>query len=276
MADLTINGITLPGDVNNTGWWLVQDGLKGWYDSPDPKHVVDGRPSGFDGGYEPLDLNVASRVVEIIGEHEAENSELAEIEARDSLSALVKQSLNLAVTDASGTRYATGVAQGGVKVTHINETTCSFSIVVECPDPLKYGPTVTQEGSSGSAEGGGLLFPIFDVTGKAEFTELVGRNRLFIENIGNEHSWPTVIVPAPFTQVQIVSAGQVVEFTRVTTSGELRLDFAAQMAWLGNSDVSGSVTKDAFFSIPPGGAYVQFSATGGNVPFTVQSASAWL
>jgi hypothetical protein len=270
----TLSDVVLPGGPNSSGWWLLD---LNWDDSPEPKHQVEQRPAGFDGGFEPLDLNVASRVLELVGAHESVDSVAAERAVRERLAAWVKRRLTVTMTDDDGSvRVVSGVMQGRLKATRLDEYATRFSVVIECADPLKYGPLVVQSGSSTPPGGGGLLFPIFDETGFAEFTELAGNNRVFVANEGSEASFPEFTVPGPFTGFSFVSKGRAIEFSRVVPAGQsVRVDSAQESVWIGQSDVSAFLVRDEFFAIPPGGEWVQFFASGA-VPFTIRSRSAWL
>lgn len=273
LRTVTLDGQVLPGFANYTGWWLTD--LIGWDASPEPKHQVIIRSTGFDGGFEPISLNVLSRVLEIRGTHRSEDpSEVRSVRAW--LPTLAKRRLVISVDDGDGPQSSFGVTRGAILIDPYDDITTTFSVVIECPDPLKYGPEVSQSGSSGATTGGGLLIPPGDAPPPFVFTDAPGNNRLSVANDGTEPSWPVIEVPGTFDWFRLSSGLSVVEFRRhVTGSQVVVVDSRTETVRIGNSDVTGSLVRDQFFAIPPGGASVFFEASH-PVMFTVKSRSARL
>lgn len=255
--------------------FVAQDGLEGWYE-PAPLRSEFYSRSNADGEFEPFDLFTSGREIVFRGGHEAGTDGVAQ-ETAAWLAALVKQRTTFTVEDAVGLLSA-GVVLRNVRTRFPMPDRLEFEAVFRAADPRKYGPLITQSGTSSSAAGsGGLMFPIFDVTGFAEFTETAGSYRKFLVNDGTVESFPTLTVAGPFEWFRFTLNGSTVEFVRDVPAGQsVRLDFAAESVWIGGSDVTGFLTRDEFFSVPVGGAWLQFFADTSGVAFTVESRGAWL
>jgi len=123
------------------------------------------------------------------------------------------------------------------------------------------------------------LFPgeeLVTVPAPFVFTEEAGNDRLLVPNTGTAPTWPEFVIPATFDWFRLSSQGRVLEFRRTVTGSQVvTVDSATESVRIGAADVTGSLTKDQFFSIPPGGASVFFEASH-PIPFTVRSRSAWL
>jgi len=275
VVSATVADRTFTGVESTAPLFISDEGLEGWYD-PAPLRSDFVARSSADGEYEPIDLFTTGREIVFRGGHHATTDGEAQATAAW-MAALVKQRTTFSVTDGLGTLSA-GVILRNVRTRFPMPYRLEFEAVFRAADPRKYGPEVTQSGSSSSdTTSGGLLFPIFDVTGFAEFTETAGAYRKFLANTGTVASFPELTVAGPFEWFRFTLNGQVVEFVRDVPAGQsVRLDLASESAWIGGSDVSGFLTRDEFFSVPAGGAWLQFFADVSGVPFTVSSRSAWL
>jgi hypothetical protein len=268
MFSVQINELVLSGGEASSGWWVTQDGLTGWWDSLEPKHEVDARPTGYDGSWMPADLNVRSRVLEVRGAHQSSTSAEAEAEARDFLADLVVRELFITVTDYAGeVRSATGVMRGQVKVRHLDDVTCEFSMVIECPDPFKYGPEVSVSTGLPSAAGGfswPLKWPIgWGARGDS--------GRLVLPNVGRQGSWPRFTVTGGLDagfSLTCVDTGDEIRFEfPMAETDYVSLDSATGQVWINDpgNNASGFLTRSEWFVVPAKGTRtVQFNRLGGS------------
>lgn len=131
---------------------LEKDGLDGWYESVDPR--VDDMPElpGQHGSFWPEEVLLASRVLTIRGFHYGmvgRSSTLAVARFRDLVASLVGVALRVAVEDAAGMREVTGYISSQVPMTLLTERGTKFSLIIMCPDPLKYGQAVAYPAGGG-------------------------------------------------------------------------------------------------------------------------------
>lgn len=276
-GDFTVEAALEPSPGS---WRLVDFDDAAWYGIPEVVADVEKRPGSTPGTYRPLNPSLGPRFLRVLAEVRVDpTQDVREVYADTIASLSIDEEYEFQVEDVLGTRAVfaslTNVSFG------LHEHPSIGRLLTEwrADDPTKFGPLVILTGSSGdAAAGGGLLFPIFGGTGFAEFTEDGGSNRVYVPNDGTAEWYPELLVPGPFESFEFSSQGRVIRFTRAVVDGQtVRVDTEEGMAWIGTSDVSGDldVVEDKFFTIPPGGAYVQFAASGGDIPFTVQSRSAW-
>jgi hypothetical protein len=99
---------------------------------------------GGDRSYAPDEILLSSRLLTIRGFYRAgrEASSIGTARFEDQLAALVGEWLQITIEDSAGVRTAEGFVSAIPVNTRVNEWTVKFSLIVLCPDPLKYGPTV--------------------------------------------------------------------------------------------------------------------------------------
>lgn len=189
--------ILIDGSGNNA--WSVDgalcvldpepDGLEGWREAPSPKFDSAPEISDQDGAFWPERVFLRSRILTIRGSYSAGwlpgSSELASARFRDRLAALTGVPLTITVADQSGPRTVTGFIGAQGVSTREDDLTTLFSIVVTCPDPLKYGPAANYPAGSGL---------------------------LTVENVGTGNVAPIITALGHVTTVRVALGQDVVEW----------------------------------------------------------------
>ncbi len=210
----------------------------GWYESLTVKESGIGRPQD-DGDYWPSRFTLDKRVVTIrahIVQHEG--SSTLELERfNDICNAMAGQRLTLIVEDVLGRRTSECYLSSQTTwKSHLGFT--NLTVIVTCPDPLKYGEPVS------FAESGGLI-----------------RCR----NEGTAPTWPIFHVSGHVTSLSL-SMGE----SQVKWEGDengLSIDFRDM------TPSGGRIVVDLPFRIPPGSASVNVTASpGANVTMTIRPA----
>lgn len=173
------------------GWFLnADDGLDAdWFGSAGPKALPDTSVPNADGAFWPSSISLKHRVFPIRGFFLAASSTLQAHVARDRVNALAAQALEICIEDGAGPRWVTGYLTDTTgTVTRFTEDQIDFTLLVTCPDPLKYGEwvefqvaggaaTVEMNGSSTAA-----TQPLIITTG-------VTRNLLVVDYRGRTFEW---------------------------------------------------------------------------------------
>lgn len=145
-----LNHTWLGGEIKG----LVKDGIEGWYDSLSPRDVELEAIPQQDFSYWPQKVNLEHRVLTIRGVHRASRwrggSSLQVTGFRDWVSALLGESVEVAVEDQAGVRTVTGFISARIPVEGKDPFTTEFSLIVTCPDGVKYGDAVDWAASLGS------------------------------------------------------------------------------------------------------------------------------
>lgn len=162
-----LNRWSVPGTVLG----LQPDGLEGWYEPADLR--VEDQPDilGVDGSYWPEEVLLTSRILTIRGFMHAIDGRASSVTvalARDRLASLVRQRLRITVEDASGAREVEGYLSSSPIIQQRTERGIAFSLIVTCPDPLKYGAEVTASATGTTAyynTGNAPVAPRLEVAG---------------------------------------------------------------------------------------------------------------
>lgn len=122
---------------------LVKQGLEGWYESVVPRINVSEVP-GSDGAYWPAETLLAPRHLVIRGAYTAGRwrSQLSVGLLRDRLASWIRDSLEICVEDEMGTRTVQGVLVEQIGHKRHGNHIFEFSLIVTCPDPVKYSPAL--------------------------------------------------------------------------------------------------------------------------------------
>lgn len=219
---------------------LERDGLVGWDEGVEPRYEAPEIP-GQDGNYAPDMVTLAARVVTIRGFY-AGNASTSASQFKDRLAALVGEWLTLTVEDSAGVRSAEGFVSAIPVNERISDQRLKFTLVILCPDPLKYGPPAT-----------------YPVTGTV----------VTVDNAGTAGAFPLVEVTTPVTHLDLQAGGRRVRW--VGSAPNLTLDFRDAFPLSGGVEVGTLVFAD-LFRIPPGGAQIEVDSDG---DVTVKVASAW-
>lgn len=142
---------------------LEKNGLEGWFEPSSPRISIGAIP-GSDGAFWPDRLLLAARILTIRGFHVASRrSTLAAARFRDRLAAWATRPLRMIVDDTPGVRTVEGVLSDQIVINRKNEAVTKFSLIITCPDPLKYSPASHYTARSGKlfvAENNGTA-PVF-------------------------------------------------------------------------------------------------------------------
>ncbi len=253
-------------------WGVAKEGLSGVWGGVGMRADEVDNPSG-DGIIWP-GVRAGARYLGLVMVHRSYTSGLAEMEARDRLAGLLRRDLRVQFAGPLGLRETRGFIKAQPEFTAIDRRTCKCGVVIICPDPHWYGLPVTVRGSWGEGStSGGLEYPLYDKTGMLEYSGVMTGHRVQVPNAGLEPTWPALRVLGPTAWVRFTCNGQVVEL-RARTDG-LVIDSRTGSVTSQGVDVSGFLTRDDFFQIPPGGATVSFQASD-PVVYEVEASPAWL
>ena len=189
---LTLLGGAPPGEwpAASGVWGLERAGLDGWYDSVDPRLSAPVEIPGADGSFWPERIFSRSRIVTIRGFYSIVGSQASEVTlgaARDVVAAFRAAPVRVTVSDEVGDRFVTGYVSSQVTVTKVSERAFKFTVIVTCPDPVKYGTVSTFDVAAGSS-----TVKFFN-SGRADVSPIVqslGRiSSLSVKHDGFEFSW---------------------------------------------------------------------------------------
>lgn len=217
--------------------WIRQDGIDGLTGTPKPRETAQAIPQQ-DGSYWPARLTSESRTLTIRCAA-AQRSSLSLARLVDRINALACQPLTVRVEDAMGWRELTGwLADDPGSTLLVSLQSMTFSLVVYCPDPLKYGPRVQVEASHGVAQ---------------------------VENVGSAPTWPTVSTKG-ITGWTLSLAGRKVSWSGSTDPMDL--------AFASMNPSQGLVTYDDAFPLLPGISNISVQTQGAG-QLTVSLRPAW-
>ncbi|WP_156027436.1 hypothetical protein [Mycetocola saprophilus] len=158
---------------------LERDGLEGWYSPASTR--VDDQPDlpHLHGTYWPEAVYLSNRVLTIRGFHAAgigSGSSLSAARLRDRVAALVGEVVMVTVDDPAGPRHVTGYVADAPGIDRLSERRSKFSLVISCPDPLKYGPRVDYSVSGASVlvlnSGTGPVAPVLTVSSRVTVVDV--------------------------------------------------------------------------------------------------------
>ena len=241
-TDTDVIGIQSPMlDTRYHGWWLKS--IKGWDSPPAADYKPQRRPTA-DGSYMPTagQLTTEGRTLELACWTVCESS-IAQSNACDRIADLIGRILTIRVTDSAGTRQTSGWITddpNGTRWRH--EENLNFTLVIYCPDPLKYGPPIEYPASTGMItvrnHGPPPVYPILHVTGTPKTVSLTYD--------GHRITWT------------LPNTGPV----------DAKLDLATMIP------DTGTITMDDTFQVPPGTHLIR-STTTGNANTSLIIRNAW-
>lgn len=269
---------------NDTGrGWVFAD-LIDWYTLPDSKAPNDPLPRGH-GSFNPgTDWRAAAAIsftAAYIGDTHAEC-----LAAVEEMTGAALNATTVRVTDALRTTYRK------VSVRHIevpdffdyDTHEAHFAVDLLAWDPTRYSDPVTAD-TALPTSGGGLEYNLFagGAGGALYYGALGNLGRVLLTNDGTAETWPvfevTGLLDAGFV-IQRLDSGMALRYDRVVPAGTtVTIDSRTGSVLIdGVSDGSTYLTRDEFFSVPPGGSCeVQFSAVStGNGMLSVSFQSGWL
>lgn len=215
--------------------WIRQDGVKGLYGATKPREGGEQRPQQS-GSYWPSRLTAESRTITLDCVASCESSIKAAM-LIDRINALAYQPVSVIVKDATGRRTLSGwVADSPEQTMLLTLDAFTFSLIIYCPDPLRYGDTVAFETAD---------------------------NSINVSNYGNEASWP-VVETDNVSSFLMELGGQQVAWNG--TASPLKLDFRDMLP------SQGTVMIDDAFLIPPGESKINVSYAGSGLRMLVRPA----
>lgn len=142
--------------------------LDGWYSTPGAKNETIGNPFA-DGSFTPSALYQNERTLTVKGLCFPLSS-VEEGQLIDRLNNLVCKPLTIMVHDSSGMRFVHGFVSDSTSITVRSRSDMfTFSVIVTCPDPLKYGPeqSYTSDSDEVTVDNPGVIpvYPKFLVSG---------------------------------------------------------------------------------------------------------------
>lgn len=219
-------------ESDTIGMFIISD--DGWTGSPAPRESPIARVQTT-GDYFPPRLTQGARTVtfEVLGVFESE------LEARNKMGHVLSflgEKVTLRVEDQDTVRSVVGYISDDPRFTLLeNGRVLRFSIVLTCPDPLKYEDAQVFKTALGAAE---------------------------VLNRGNAPTWPVIKVTGNVTDLTVSCGSQQVKWTG--NANGLTIDFKTMKA------SSGTLTLDNAFQIMPGWNLVKSSRD-----VTILVASAW-
>ncbi|MCT6836143.1 MAG: hypothetical protein M3036_00625 [Bifidobacteriales bacterium] len=218
-------------------WGL--EGMDGWYGTPAPRESPADIPQS-DGSYMPSRLTVGSRVLTIRCLVKTPDS-LSASTVGDRVCDLMTRQLTVTVSDPAGVRQCAGYLSADPATTMVFwSQAVSFSLIITCPDPLKYGlRMVCQMDKNGD---------------------------LSADNPGPLPAWPHAHVDGPVQQLSLSQGGRQVAWQGSADS--LDLDFRDMIP------SAGELVQEQAFRLPPGSSVIQYTVSPG-ARLTVTFRPAW-
>lgn len=225
---------------SNIGHWLTS--VDGWDGAPAPREDSTAR-IGVDGSHTPLTLTQGPRTITLGGAAVCHSSVEA-MQLVDRVNGLWGRMLTVTRVDALGERWMRGLLRDDPKpVFHASGRLVTFSLVIQCDDPLKHGQ------------------PAF-YTPENE--------RVTVENNGTADCWPILHASNP-NGIRFLNASygsREIAWEGDGSATSLDLDFADM------NPASGTVTRDDAWPVPPGGMEFGVSASKGTA-VEVECAPCW-
>lgn len=286
------------GAPNTEGWVLgapSTGALEGWWEPPAPRVESVARPQA-DGAFAPYQLLVGARIVTITVHHVAKDA-ASEAGSRALIARLCRGWLRLVVVEAGHVSHVNGFVSAQVKAHHVAGVASTWSIVMTCPDPLKY------EGDGGGLDGsleswqsvsgiwskqgeGGLLFDLFDQAPRDDVKTTLSATMLFtggvsssltVVNKGSADTWPVLEVAGPVGTASWTLGDHTVTWGLPVPAGQLlRINTQDGMITLGGARIDQSgLIRDGFFALPTGQSQVSVEADE-PARFAVRWLNAWI
>lgn len=230
--------------------WIARDGLDGWWDSAETLYDENINPDG-DGAFDPVEVNVGPKRVDVVLLADASSPEWAELDIRTWAASLPKMGdlgfrvyhagrwLSLRDSKIRG-RVRVRPNRQDMRLTDIEFTVWSH-------DPRKYGTARSLPIAANASDLSGLEFDIADEA--LEFTGGDGTATFpgFFEltNTGTADFYPWFRISGPLTSFTITSDSNVLEYSGpVSASQELILSpYLGGRAVLDGVDVSTNLTQ---------------------------------
>jgi hypothetical protein len=270
----TVDGWTANA-VDDNGVMWVCDADSGWF-SPVGIRSGDSDIPNYDGTYSSQD-RLTNRVITLAGYGKAPTGALADA-ACDQFAALLRGGVlkTLSVTKAGVIRTATVKRGSGSDLSRTSPRGFEWQLVLNAPDPRKYGPATTVPASLPSTTGG----LDYVTTGGLDYVTAGGLNYgtigssglVTLTNVGTAESWPQFTVNGPtdgatLSNPSIVNTqtGDQITYSGMLATGDiLVVDTSPYRAsvTLNGQPYRRNLSSAAWFAIDPGDSVsVQFQGT---------------
>ena len=224
----------VPG--NEIGYWILQDGIHGWFGTPDVRESPIERKMS-DGELFPPKITQGARVLTIDACAVCESA-LEAAKVIDHVNAFVGKKLTIVGEDANGPRTVYGFLAEDPSPEYRYDDVVMFTLIVQCPDPYKYSEWMA-----------------FAQSG----------TKVDVINNGNVPSYPKVHAEgSSMSYLTLTYNSQQVSWTG--SADTLDIDFADM------APSTGTVSVDNAFAIDPGAHSVTVSSNG---TVTLYVRSAW-
>jgi len=225
---------------NKIGYWIVKDGISGWFGTPDVREDAVER-SMSDGDLYPARITQGARILTLDIAACCESA-LEAAKTVDDVNAFVGRRLTVSCEEANGQRIVYGfLAEDPSPEYKPDGKAVLMSLIIKCPDPYKYSNWM-------------------------EFTQ--SGTKINVINGGNAPSLPKVHVEksgdSNVTYMTLTYKGRQVSWTG--SAAFFDLDFADMVP------STGTVSVDNAFAIDPGNQEVTVSCNG---VVTMNLRSAW-
>lgn len=267
-ALITIDGVTIGEQVDGAG--ITFNHLGGWYDGPGSRSNFTDRRQ--DHGSHDGRVYRTARVITISGFGYADTrAEVAQLLHRLSKPLAEGQLGAVTVDDPDYGPPMTVMARltdGPLIGWDDDALAWTWQMQVTAPDPRKYAAAVSESTGLPTAGVGGLVFPLFDGTGKLEFGTPGDSGQVSLSNPGTADTYLTFEIAGPVlggvALTDVASGRQIVYGGDVPSSGVLLvIDSALGRASLNGSDRTGELTVKQWWAVKAGeSSTVQFSTLG--------------
>lgn len=229
--------------------------LSGWWSTPMAKVGLSERASG-DGAHRMADdaILYSSRVVQLglVADGDDRSGTAAAIAA---IGALAHRHVTLTVDDGTGETSATGYleAEWSEEAWHGHQR---GTVTLTCEDPRRYGRTSRGYMNPAANMDGGLLYDSGTLLLPVSFAgEAPEGASCTIANGGTSVAYPTITAKGAFPEgVEIAHPGGLLAFSGpISASAPLVLDSLTRTASVGGRDVTRSLSRRDFPTVPPGG-----------------------
>lgn len=267
-ALVTIDGLEI-GTVDDDGVVLTFNKIDGWHGGPGSRSSFTDRPN--DHGSFDARVYRTARVVTISGLATAPSRMAVALKLHKLTAALAEGQLGPVVVDDLdyGTlSISARLTDGPLVDWNSSANQWAWQIQVTAPDPRKYGPPVSVPTNLPAPGSGGLVFPLFQGSGKLQFGTPGTSGRITLVNPGTADAWPTFQVTGPviggLSLTDVDSGRQIVWLGDVPDGATLLIIDSTS----GHAELNGALRDDQlvtkqWWPVPKFGAStVQFSTLG--------------
>lgn len=247
---------------------LVFDKLDGWYSGPGSRTNFTDRPNAH-GSFDAPVYRTA-RVVTVSGWAYSDSRAAVVTAIRRLTGILAEGQAGVVTVDDPdyGTLSITARLTDGPLIGWDSFDHCwTWQFSVTAPDPHKYGIELTASTPLPTPGAGGLVFPLFDVTGLLEFGAPGVRSQIMLSNSGTADTYLLFVVAGAvlggLTITDVATGRQITYVGDVPFGAVLTINPVTGRADLNGADRTGLLTSNEWWPVTAGGSStVQFSTQG--------------